>query len=389
MSMFTSKNKKKQKNSTIVKPLYSSNSVLDKKPKKHRRFIIWFKNLSKIKKIILITAILLVVSGLAAVLVIAFRPAPKPVVAPVVVRQPTKPLEKIYSNLNGIEVARAEDQTRPVTAVMIENSPSARPQSGLKDAEVVYEAIAEGGITRFLILFQQNKPALIGPVRSVRAYYVDWLTPFQASVAHVGGSAAALRTVRNGDYRDIDQFFNADTYYRANDRYAPHNVYTTSEKLDALNNQKGFTRSEFSPDNRADGKASEVLDASAVSISFGSPEFATQYQYDTTSNTYQRSIAGTPHLDREKGQIAPHVVIAMKVNEQTVMEDGYRQQIDTTAGGEATIFQNGTVIAAIWRKPTPQSRIEFTDASGKPLSLVRGQTWIAAVPNDGGTVTWQ
>src|SRR5690606_9454884 len=80
---------------------------------------------------------------------------------------------KYYSPLTGELVANESDQTAPVTAVMIENSPDARPQSGLKDAGVVYEAIAEGGITRFLAIYQNKKPELIGPVRSLRMYYVD------------------------------------------------------------------------------------------------------------------------------------------------------------------------------------------------------------------------
>ena len=77
-----------------------------------------------------------------------------------------------------------------------------------KHAEVVYEAIAEGGITRFEAFYQQNKPQLIGPVRSVRPYYIDWAVPYQPSFAHVGGSAVALKEIRNGKYRDLDQFFN-------------------------------------------------------------------------------------------------------------------------------------------------------------------------------------
>ena len=132
----------------------------------------------------------------------------KPQKAPDIVLAP-RPKPTYYSPLTGKVVKTKAATTTPVTAIMIENSPDARPQSGLKDAEVVYEAVAEGGITRFLALYQQHHPQLIGPVRSVRMYYVDWLTPYNASVAHVGGSYRALQLVRNGSYRDIDQFFNA------------------------------------------------------------------------------------------------------------------------------------------------------------------------------------
>jgi hypothetical protein len=104
---------------------------------------------------------------------------------------------------------------------MIENSPDARPQSGLQDAGVVVEAIAEGGITRFLTLFQESQPQYIGPVRSLRPYYIDFAAPFQAGIAHVGGSPEALSRVRNGSYRDLDQFFNSAYFSRISARPAP------------------------------------------------------------------------------------------------------------------------------------------------------------------------
>ena len=301
-----------------------------------------------------------------------------------------KPAEKYYSHLNGIEVASKADLSKPVTAIMIENSPDARPHSGLKQAEVVYEAIAEGGITRFLTLFQQHKPQLIGPVRSLRMYYVDWLAPYQASVAHVGGSHASLQEIRNGKYRDIDQFFNGSSYWRANDRRPPHNVYTSFEKLDALNASKGYKSSQFTSFARADGKASDKPNAVSIDINFSSSWYNTHYDYDKASNTYLRSIGGQASNDREEGRLAPSVVIALHVNETTVMEDGWRQSIVTTGTGTATVFQNGTVAECTWRKNDRFSPLELIDAAGKPVALNRGQTWIAAVPNSGGGgVSWQ
>lgn len=300
-----------------------------------------------------------------------------------------KPKPVFYSPLTGVKVKDDAATKAAVTAIMIENSPDARPQSGLKDAGVIFEAIAEGGITRFLTLHQEDKPQLIGPVRSVRLYYVDWLAPFNASVAHIGGSAAALAEVRNGNYRDIDQFFNAPSYWRATDRYAPHNVYTSFEKLDALNQAKGYTSSSFTSWPRVDGKPVKQPDASSISMVISSNQYNPSYTYDKKSNTYNRSLGGIAHLDREGGQITPSVVIAMKVDETTVFEDGYRQSITTIGSGEADIFQNGTVIQGTWSKPDRASQIVFADASGKPIELVRGQTWISAIPNGHGGVSWQ
>ena len=336
-----------------------------------------------------ICGVILIAIGGAVAFVLTYRAPVADTAYHAPAKKAPKPAEKYYSHLNGIEVASKASLSKPVTAIMIENSPDARPHSGLKQAEVVYEAIAEGGITRFLTLFQQHKPQLIGPVRSLRMYYVDWLAPYQASVAHVGGSHASLQEIRNGKYRDIDQFFNGSSYWRANDRRPPHNVYTSFEKLDALNAGKGYKSSQFTSFARADGKASDKPNAVSIDINFSSSWYNTHYDYDKASNTYPRSIGGQASNDREEGRLAPSVVIALHVNETTVMEDGWRQSIVTNGTGTATVFQNGTATECTWRKNDRFNPLELIDAAGKPVALNRGQTWIAAVPNSGGGISWQ
>ena len=348
-----------------------------------------FINRHRIATMCICGAILIAIGG-AVAFVLTYRAPVADTAYHAPAKKAPKTAGKYYSHLNGIEVASKADLSKPVTAIMIENSPDARPHSGLKQAEVVYEAIAEGGITRFLTLFQQHKPQLIGPVRSLRMYYVDWLAPYQASVAHVGGSHASLQEVRNGKYRDIDQFFNGSSYWRANDRRPPHNVYTSFEKLDALNAGKGYKSSQFTSFARADGKASDKPNAVSIDINFSSSWYNTHYDYDKASNTYLRSIGGQASNDREEGRLAPSVVIALHVNETTVMEDGWRQSIVTNGTGTATVFQNGTAAEYTWRKNDRFSPLELIDAAGKPVALNRGQTWIAAVPNSGGGgVSWQ
>lgn len=295
-----------------------------------------------------------------------------------------------YSPLTGEKVPDQASTGQAVTGIMIENSPDARPQSGIKPAGVVFEAIAEGGITRFLALYQSAKPQLIGPVRSVRLYYVDWVAPFQASIAHIGGSKFALNEVRNGNYRDIDQFFNAGSYWRATDRYAPHNVYTSFERLDALNQKKGYTTSVFTAWPRKDGAPSKAPNATVIDVKISGIPYNSHYQYDAASNTYLRSEGGAQHIDREAGQIAPTTVIVMDTVMNKVFEDGYREQITTVGSGRVRVFQDGTVIEGTWTKKDRGSQISFTDASGKEIPLSRGQTWITAVPvNQGGGVTWR
>lgn len=358
-----------------------------KKPGKWARIREWIKT-HRTRTIIGAGVFLIVIAGGIAywllsqqpsvVEVASVTPAPKPVPPPT-----------YYSPLTG-DIVKTEAATKQaVTAIMIENSPDARPQSGVKQAGIVYEAIAEGGITRFLTLHQQDKPQMIGPVRSLRMYYVDWLAPYNASVAHVGGSLFALQEVRNGKYRDIDQFFNGSSYWRAKDRYAPHNVYTSFEKLDALNASKGYNESTFTGFPRQDGKPAETPNANQVAVNFGGALYNTSYAYDKPTNSYHRSIGGVPHLDREDGQITPRVVIAMKVQMSRVLEDGYREDIKAIGSGEAVIFQNGTAQTVTWNKPTRESQISFTDAEGKEVPLARGQTWISAIPTSTGSVSWQ
>jgi len=349
----------------------------------------WFKRHKKLSIILGIVGVLLISGGVSAYFFFSQKPTD---VAKVVEQKPAPTPEpaRYYSLLTGTQVENQAATTQAVTGIMIENSPDARPQSGIKDSGVVFEAIAEGGITRFLVLYQEQKPQLVGPVRSVRMYYVDWLAAFNAGIAHVGGSAAALAEVRGGGYRDLDQFFNAGTYWRATDRYAPHNVYTSFEKLDALNVKKGYTSSTFTGFTRKDSQANAAPTATSIDVKISSALFNSHYNYNATTNTYDRSQAGAPHLDREGGQISPRVIVVLKVNQTTVLEDGYRESINAIGEGGAVIFQDGVAQEVTWHKPSKAAQITFTDASGVDVPLARGQTWLTAVPeNKGGGVTWQ
>lgn len=299
-----------------------------------------------------------------------------------------KPAVKYFSPLTGLEIADEAAAKKPVIAVMIENSPDARPQSGLAEAEIVFEAVAEGGITRFIALYQNASPSLIGPVRSLRPYFAEWATGFDPAVAHVGGSPEALSMIRSGNYGvDMDQFFNAGSFWRSSDRVAPHNVYTSSEKLRELSASKGKTSSNVTFSPRVDGKKVDAPNASSISVPISAPLFNVAYDYDSTSNSYNRKLAGVAHVDREKGQLTPKVVIIMKTSISTAA-DGSHQNIATTGSGQAYIFQNGTVIEATWSKGSAKEQLLFKDADGKEVPLVRGQTWITTVAKD-RNVTWQ
>lgn len=349
----------------------------------------WFRRHRKLVIVLSVVAVVLLGSGIATAVFFMNKKDPAPAPAQVTTPEPEPEAPKYYSPLTG-NLVKDEDATKQaVTGIMIENSPEARPQSGLKDSGVVFEAIAEGGITRFLVIYQEQKPKLIGPVRSVRMYYVDWIAAFNASVAHIGGSASALKEVRNGNYRDIDQFFNPASYWRASDRWAPHNVYTNFKLIDALNKSKGYTTSKFTGFTRKDSEAAEKLTAKTINVTISSDLYNSSYKYNGKTNTYDRSQAGATHKDRESGRISPRVVIVMEVDEERVFEDGWREQINTIGKGTAHIFQDGTVTEVTWKKTSKKSQITFTDEDGNDVPLARGQTWITAVPTGHGGVTWK
>lgn len=299
----------------------------------------------------------------AAVPPVTPAPTPKPIVSP----------------LSGMAVT-SDKTTLPVTGVMIENSSDARPQSGLDQAGVVFEAIAEAGITRFLALYQENSPAVLGPVRSARPYFVEWADTFNAGYAHVGGSPDGLQRIKDLGVRDLDQFYNAGAYHRITSRYAPHNMYTSMDALVSLEKAKGYTSSTFTSFTRAAKEApSAAPSAKSIDFNISSSFYNVHYDYDAASNSYKRSEGGSPHVDNEtKQQLSPKVVIALAMP-YSLMPDGYHSMYNSVGTGQMLLFQNGAVTPGTWSKAGPNSQFEFKDNSGKAMELNPGQTWISVV----------
>ena len=301
----------------------------------------------------------------------------------IAVKKVEKP--KIYSPLTGTEVATQELANRPVTGVMIENSPDARPQSGLDQAGIVFEAIAEGGITRFLALYQEARPDYMGPIRSARPYYVEWAKTFDASYAHVGGSPDALALIKTLGVKDLDQFANGNAYQRVTVRSAPHNVYSDFTKLDALNTSKGYTSSKFTPwERKTDVKQTPT--AAIIDLSVSGPAYSPRFTYDAASNSYLRLQEGEPHYvvakdQTTKKQINPKTVIVLVTN-YGIENDGIHSIYKTTGSGNMYVFQDGIVSVGKWSKTDAKSQFVFTDKNGLPMKLNRGQTWVTLVSSD-------
>jgi len=367
-------------------------SLLSKNPVKNLKNLHpkhWY-NLSRTEKLLSLgSAFLILVAVWLAAYFLFIRPSPEPINNGVIkVHAQAKPVT-VEAPLTGLPIDPALAK-RPITGIMIENSDDARPQSGLQDAGVVYEAIAEAGITRFLGLFQDTRPAYIGPVRSLRPYYIDFFTPWDASIAHVGGSPEALSEIRSGG-KDLDQFFNSGAYWRVDTRDAPHNVYTSFDKLDALNQSKGYTSSAPKSWTHKKDAPLKVPSAKTIHITVSSADFNSHYDYDAKTNAYLRSEGGKPHLvttsaaDTTGQQLHPKVVIALVLplsSGELDASGAYYSDYTTSGSGNVYVFQDGGVVQGTWEKADRPSQFVFKDSAGNVIKLDAGQTWLVAVSGD-------
>lgn len=286
--------------------------------------------------------------------------------------------------LDGIVVDEEYADLFPV-AVMVENMVSARPQSGLREAGVVYEALAEGGITRFMAVYATNEPiSAIGPVRSARPYYLDWANEYGALYAHIGGSPQAIAEIKSKGIFDLNQFFNSQYFWRDTKRAAPHNLYTSSEKLVfAQRDTDAPTSGDYASWTFKDDAAiaDRPTDEKTIEIDFSSFSYKVKYIYDRENNVYARTQAGEPHVDTAGKQITPkNVVVQFTVT--SLADNEGRLSMKTTGEGRAIIFRDGIATEGRWKKDDSESRTVLLDADGKPIELNRGSTWIEIVPAD-------
>lgn len=333
--------------------------------------------------ITIVVLVLLLGGGGVLAYKITHKPKPKTVTKQVVKKPASKPAPVVLtSTLTGLPIADASVNDRPVTAVMIENSQSARPQSGLDQAGVVFEAVAEGGITRFVTLFQDSAPDYIGPVRSVRPYYIQWLMGFDAAVAHVGGSPEALQDIKKWGVKDLDQFYNGSYYHRISSRAAPHNVYTSMANLNAAEAKKGFGKASYTGFARKADAPVATPNAASIDFAISGPLYNAHYDYDKATNSYKRSEGGAPHMSVNSAgvqtQNAPKVVIGL-VMPKGIEADDLHTSYNTLGSGQAYIFQDGTVTVGTWHKADAATNFTFTDQNGAAIKLNAGQTWLTAL----------
>lgn len=315
--------------------------------------------------------------------------------------------------LNGKKFTKAErdiwEKRRPLT-VMIENHQESRPQSGLSSADIIYEAIAEGGITRFMAVFYcgaASEEVQVGPVRSARTYFLAWASEYgnHPLYAHVGGAnksgpADALGQINTYGwflYNDLNQFsIGFPTFWRDYERLGhtvatEHTMYSTTDKLLAVAAGRGLTsqdkngvawNKEYVGWKFADGQASPAPTASKISFPFagGYQDYNVGWVYDSASNLYKRENGAIPHVDLNNNQQLSASSIVVQFTPLKGPIDELKHMLYTTTGtGRALVFQNGDVLEASWRKKDRTGRTMFLDKAGKQISFVRGPIWVEIV----------
>jgi hypothetical protein len=273
---------------------------------------------------------------------------------------------------------------RPIAA-MISNHIEARPTSNLSQADLVYEALVEGGITRFVAIFWSKEPNKIGPIRSARQYYLEWLSPFDPLFIYDGYALTGdPRTNAGGNISSygIKSIYTTGAW-RVQDRVAPHNEYSSTTKTWEVAQTRGWEGFpvidswQFKKDSGIDTRSERFK----AKITFSnSDNYNVIWEYNKDSNTYFRTIGNVKDIDMETGQqISAKNVIVQAVKVTGPVDEYNRLIIDTIGTGNAAILQDGQVIHGTWEKTSRTSRTKYYDSNKNEIQFNRGLTWISAV----------
>ncbi len=294
--------------------------------------------------------------------------------------------------LTGLPVADPARARRPALAVKIENAPVARPQSGLDAADVVFEEVVEGGITRFLAVFQSTDANLVGPVRSVRPSDPDIVSPFGGLFAYSGGTPKfvdLLHAIPGIVDVGVDVLQEGDgkAYFRLPGRTAPDNLYTSTAALYAAGPPSAPAPPPFA-DFLPAGQpfaAGGATPATHLSVQVGDTIAA--FQYDPASDTYTRDGL----VDGGGNVAAANVIVQFTAYEPSPGDEDVNgtpvEKADTVGTGDALILAGGQAVKGRWTKSSPASYTTYTDSDGAPVKLLPGRTWIELARNGAPATT--
>lgn len=286
--------------------------------------------------------------------------------------------EPIYSNISFMTGVPVENQSSQHFSIMIENTPDARPQTGLVDADMVYEITVEGRITRYLAFFNDQIPATIGPVRSSRHYFIPLAEEMNFPYIHFGGSSFAYNALKKVAIPHIDGITQGKYFFRDRSRVAPHNAYLKTNSLSSYGSiQKPYDRYRFNNTVPSSDKKS-----SDITITFNNFTHV-NYKYDEHSKTYLRFQEGKPHVDRisNKQIFANNVILQFAKHTAINGDKSGRINVELVGEGDIVYFTNGNVYKGHWKKVSG-GLTQFYNEQNELITLSPGKTWIEVVNKD-------
>lgn len=338
--------------------------------------------------LIIITIILLVLTGCKAskeeVVEVVNEPGEivdKPDVEDPI-QEPKK--EGFPSPLSGIYVTNESILNQRVVGVMFDNHPGARWQSGLKDAEIVYEFPVEAPYTRYLGLYLINSPDSIGPIRSSRPYFVTKVLEFDAVYVRVGGSNQAMADIKNLKIADIDGLSSSNkVFWRSKNKKIPHNLYSSMEVIRETQKERGFKLTGDYEGFKFYEDDNDIIGYSGKSILLNyMSNNTTKYTYDEKDKVYTRQKDGKDHIDEsDSSNIIAKNIIIQEANVKVIDNEG-RLQIDLIGEGKGKFFTNGVGMDITWEKKDRGSKTFYYDSNGNEIILNPGITWIQIIKKD-------
>lgn len=278
-----------------------------------------------------------------------------------------------YAPYTGEKIDANTFNNIPFMAI-IENSKDARPQSGLSKADIVYETMAEGGIPRFIALFQKNDPNKIGPIRSARAYFLNISKEYSLPFAHCGYSDEARAMIENEKLMSLNEFFYGKYYLRDNQRKAPHNLYTSAASLRNIIQEKGNNK----PNNIKFAFDKNFWTSENLNVANNIDLKLNRYyetDYSFRNGKYYKAMDGENSIDKENNIPITAINIIIQITDIKLQKDNQHLDIALVGEGTGYAFSNGKYTKIIWSKKDMTSQTILKDENGLDLKLSPGNTW--------------
>jgi len=285
--------------------------------------------------------------------------------------------------IDGVYVESGRENLYPI-AVVIDNHVDARPAFGLSQANLVYEAEAEGRITRYLAIFSEGKKLeKIGPIRSARPYFIDLVRELSALFVHCGGSPEALVKIVQENIFDLNEFYKGSYFWRVEDRGAPYNIFTSADNLNNYLEEKKANEVKFLSWEFKDEDITGIITKNKeIEIDFKNSDFLVKWEYDIINNEYLRFLSGDIHQDGDGKEIRAKNIIIQYI-EAEVIDEELRLKMKTSGSGPAIVCLDGQCREAEWRKKNSASRTRYYYENGddqfEEVKFNAGKIWVEIV----------